>query len=48
MKENYEWTKNILQNSNYQLSFDDFVLYKIYGWGMQLQAFFNKITKQTK
>lgn len=48
MKENYEWTKNILQNSNYQLSFDDFVLYKVYGWVMQLKAFFNKITKQTK
>ncbi len=48
MKDNYEWTKNILQNSNYQLSFDDYVLYKIYGWAIKLQAFFNKKTKQTK
>jgi hypothetical protein len=48
LKDNYEWTKNILENSNYQLSFDDYVLYKIYGWSIQLRTFFSKKTKQTK
>jgi hypothetical protein len=45
LKHHYEWTKNILENSNYQLSFDDFVLHKIYGWSKQLQAFFSKKNK---
>jgi DNA-binding helix-hairpin-helix protein with protein kinase domain len=43
MKDNYEWTKNILQNSNYQLSFDDFLLYKIYDWVVQLRTFLKNL-----
>jgi hypothetical protein len=49
MKDNYEWTKNILENSNYQLSFDNFIVYKLYDWTLQLRAFFTKhTTKNTK
>lgn len=39
LKDNYLWTKTLLDNSNYQLSFQEFISYKIYQWALQIYSF---------
>jgi hypothetical protein len=49
LKDDYQWTENILQNSNgYQITFSNFITYKAYQLGKKLFSLFKKVLVKIK